>query len=164
MKKYILILSVLALGFASCTKNNSEPIPTVDPAVQAKIDDDAIKAYLVAHPDIAAIKDPASSLYYQIITEGTGNNITASSIVTVNYVGTTLKGTQFGAANGFTTGIDVKNNIIEGWKIGLLKAKNGGKILLILPSALAYGPFGNGSAIPPNTVVQFTITITGVQN
>lgn len=163
MKKYILILSVLALGFASCSKNDSEPTPQVDPAVQAKIDDDAIKAYLVAHPNVMATKDPNSALYYQIITEGTGDNINANSIVTVDYVGTTLKDTQFGAGTGFTTGIGIKNNIIDGWKLGLLKAKKGTKILLMLPSALAYGQFGNG-AIPPNTVIQFVITVREVQN
>jgi FKBP-type peptidyl-prolyl cis-trans isomerase len=162
MKKYILILSVLALGFASCSKNESDPTPVVDPTVQAKIDDEAIQAYLTAHPTVNATKDPTSGLYYQIITEGTGDYLTENSIITVDYVGTTLKDIQFGAENNITTGIGTKNNIITGWKIGLLKAKKGTKILLILPSALAYGPFGSGP-IPPNTVIQFTITVKNVQ-
>jgi FKBP-type peptidyl-prolyl cis-trans isomerase FkpA len=154
---------LLPRGFASCSKNDSEPTPDVDPAVQTKIDDDAIKAYLVAHPDVHATKDDASGLYYQIITEGTGANIISTSLITVDYVGTTLKDTQFGAGTNFTTGIGIKNNIISGWKIGLLKAKKDTKILLILPSALAYGPMGS-DAIAPNTVIQFTITVKNVQN
>ncbi|GGH22249.1 FKBP-type peptidyl-prolyl cis-trans isomerase [Mucilaginibacter phyllosphaerae] len=160
MKKYLLILSVLALGFASCSKDNTTPA-AVDPAVQAKIDDDAIQAYLVAHPEITATKD-ASGLYYQIQTEGTGNLITSDNMVTVDYVGTTLKGTQFDASTSYTTGLSDRYNIITGWKVGLLKAKKGSKILLILPSALAYGQFGNGP-IAPNTVIMFTITVKDVK-
>jgi FKBP-type peptidyl-prolyl cis-trans isomerase FkpA len=160
MKKYLFILSMLVLGLSSCTKDKT--VATVDPAVQAKIDDDAIKAYLVAHPDITAIKDP-SGLYYQVITEGTGASITTASTVKVSYVGTTLQGAQFDANENYTTALTPTTNIIEGWKIGVPKAKVGGKILLILPSALAYGPYGNGP-IAPNTIIKFTITVKELVN
>jgi FKBP-type peptidyl-prolyl cis-trans isomerase len=155
MKKYLFVLSMLVLGFTSCVKDKT--VPTVDPAVQAKIDDDAIKAYLVAHPGITAIKDP-SGLYYQVITEGTGAVIDNTSTVKVSYVGTTLQGVQFDANEDYTTALAPTTNIIEGWKIGVPKAKVGGKILLIIPSALAYGPYANG-AIAANSIILFTITV-----
>ena len=155
MKKYIFILSMVVLGLSSCIKNDSPP--PFDPVAQAKIDDAAIQTYLNAHTDIIARKD-SSGLYYQVLTEGTGAAITNASTVKVSYVGTTLNGTQFDANENYTTALAASTNIITGWKIGVPKVKTGGKILLILPSGLAYGPNGNGP-IPPNSVIIFTITV-----
>jgi FKBP-type peptidyl-prolyl cis-trans isomerase FkpA len=163
MKKYILILSILTLGLASCLKDDTQtiPPPTVDPVKQAQIDDNAIKAYLASHPSIHATKDE-NGFYYEIQTEGTGSLITTSSIVTVSYVGTNIKDQSFDSSTNFTTGLSDQVNIIKGWKLGLQKAKKGSKILLILPSALAYGPNGNGP-ITPNEVILFTITVKDVK-
>ena len=158
MKKYLFILGMVALGLSSCTK--SETPPPFDPVAQAKIDDAAIQTYLAAHSDITATKD-SSGLYYQVITEGTGSVITNASTVKVSYVGTSLQGAQFDANENYTTALSASTNIITGWKIGVPKIKGGGKILLIIPSALAYGPFGNGP-IAPNSVIIFTITVKDV--
>ncbi|QHS54901.1 hypothetical protein GWR56_04815 [Mucilaginibacter sp. 14171R-50] len=159
MKKYFFILSVLVIGLASCSKN-SEPEPIVDPAVQAKTDDDAIVAYLSAHTDITAVKDlNHPELYYQVLAEGTGDPITENSQLVVSYTGKTLSGATFDARDDFS--LKLSQNIIAGWKIGVPKIKNGGKILLIIPSALGYGPYANGP-LPANTVLVFTITIKSV--
>jgi FKBP-type peptidyl-prolyl cis-trans isomerase FkpA len=155
MKKYLFILSMVVLGLSSCTKTDAPP--PFDPVAQAKIDDATIKTYLAAHSDITATKD-SSGLYYQVITEGTGSVITNASTVKVSYVGKSLNGAQFDANENFTTALSASTNIIAGWKIGVPKVKVGGKILLILPSGLAYGPIGNGP-IAPNSVIIFTITV-----
>jgi FKBP-type peptidyl-prolyl cis-trans isomerase FkpA len=160
MKKYLLILSVLVLGFASCSKDSTPPAPPYDAAAQLKIDDAAIKAYLTTHPEITATKD-TTGLYYQVLAAGTGEQITNASTVTVSYKGTDLKNMQFDAADNYTTAIAASSNVIAGWKIGLPKIKNGGKILLIIPSGYAYGPYANGP-IPANSVLVFTITVKAV--
>jgi FKBP-type peptidyl-prolyl cis-trans isomerase FkpA len=159
MKKYLFILSVLVMGLASCIKNNSTPLPVVDPAVQAKADDEAIVAYLAAHASITATKD-ASGLYYQVLAPGTGAAITASSALVVSYVGKDIKDVQFEANDNASYTL---SQLIPGWQIGLPKIKNGGKILLIIPSGLAYGPYVNGK-IPANSVVIFTITVKSVNS
>ncbi len=145
------------MGLASCVKNNSNPQPVVDPAVQAKADDEAIAVYLAAHTSITATKDP-SGLYYQILEPGTGAAITATSALVVNYVGKDIKDVQFETRDNAAYSL---TQLIPGWQIGLPKIKNGGKILLIIPSGLAYGPYANGS-IPPNSVVIFTVTVKSV--
>ncbi|RYU87927.1 peptidylprolyl isomerase [Mucilaginibacter terrigena] len=155
MKKYFFILSMLAVGLASCSK--SDPGPVYDPVAQAKADDGVIKAYLASHTDITATKD-TSGLYYQIITEGTGPVITNDSKVKVSYVGTDINGVKFDQREDYTTTLSASTNIIAGWKIGVPKVKVGGKILLIIPSTLAYGPYSNGP-IPPNSVIIFVITV-----
>jgi FKBP-type peptidyl-prolyl cis-trans isomerase FkpA len=158
MKKYLFILTALIIGLSSCSKDT--PTPTFDAAAQAKIDDAAIVAYLAAHPDIVATKD-ASGLYYQIVTPGTGEQITSASTVNVKYAGNLLGGAQFDSSDSFTTALTASTSLIEGWKKGLPKLKNGGKIVLFLPSALAYGPYANGP-IPANSVLVFTITVKSV--
>ncbi|MFA6246294.1 MAG: FKBP-type peptidyl-prolyl cis-trans isomerase [Mucilaginibacter sp.] len=160
MKKYLFILSVLVIGLASCSKDKTTPQPVVDPAVQAKVDDDAIVAYLDAHPNIMAVKDASNNgLYYQIIDAGSGAAITASSKLVVSYLGTDLKDVQFDKNDNFA--FSLSQNIIAGWQLGVPKIKNGGKILLFIPSALGYGPYANG-ALPANSVLVFTITIKSV--
>lgn len=155
MKKYILTLSLFLIAFASCKKE-----ATFDAAAQAAKDDATIQAYLAANPSIKATKDP-SGVYYQVITEGTGANPTASNLVTVNYVGKFLDGTQFDAGAGFQTYLN--GNIIPGWTYGVPHVKAGGRILLIIPSGLAYGNTGSGK-IAPNTVIQFTIDLLSINN
>jgi FKBP-type peptidyl-prolyl cis-trans isomerase FkpA len=155
MKKHILILSLFIVGFASsCKKDKTD---NFDAKAQAAKDDVTIQAYLTANPSIQAVKDP-SGLYYQLITPGTGANPTVASTVTVNYVGKLLNGTQFDTGT-YTTGLTAADNVIEGWKYGLLHAKVGGRILLIIPSGLAYGNFAQ-AGIPANSVLLFTIDLT----
>jgi FKBP-type peptidyl-prolyl cis-trans isomerase FkpA len=96
MKKYLFILSVLVMGLASCSKNNGTPQPPFDAAAQAKIDDDAIKAYLVAHPTITAVKDLNNpELYYQVLQAGSGDPLTENSQIVVSYKGTIIKDVEF---------------------------------------------------------------------
>ena len=149
MKKILLLLLVAAAAFSSCSKKND-----FDPGKQAIADDTAIQAYLAAHTDIHATKD-ASGVYYQIITEGTGDKPTAASTVKITYKGTLLNGTQFDAQVGINLPLP---NTILGWQVGVPLVKGGGRILLIIPSGLGYANRANGS-IPANSVLIFTIDL-----
>jgi FKBP-type peptidyl-prolyl cis-trans isomerase len=53
--------------------------------------------------------------------------------------------------------------VIDGWKIGLPLIKKGGRIKLIIPSALAYSCTGAGTSIPPNTPLYFDVTLNDVK-
>jgi len=152
MKKLAILLFLICVALTSSCKKDAN---------QGAIDDAAIQAYISAN-NIPAIKDP-SGLYYQIITQGTGANPTASSTVLVNYTGKLLNGTIFDTTTGktsFNTAL-YKNGgaqVIAGWEIGLPLVKAGGRILLIIPSALGYGATATGS-IPASSVLVFTIDL-----
>lgn len=154
MKKTIVILSLFIIAFASCKKDDKN-----DTTAQAAKDEAAIQAYLTANPSIHATKDE-NGVYYQIITEGSGTKVTAGSNISVNYVGKLLNGTQFDAHTGFSA--SMLGGIINGWRYGLLHAYAGGRILLIVPSALGYGATPTGT-IPANSVLVFTIDVLTVQ-
>jgi FKBP-type peptidyl-prolyl cis-trans isomerase FkpA len=158
MKKYFLLLGLLVVTLTSCLKlsnqETTQPTP-VDPVIQAKADSLAITAYLAANPSITAKRDSASGLYYQIITPGTGTNPTANSVITVAYTGKLLNGTQFDSQASYTQAL---SGLIPGWIIGIPFIKTGGRILLIVPSALGYGNQLIGQ-IPANSVLVFTVDL-----
>lgn len=153
MMRLVLIASVLLAG---CKKNEDATCTNVDPAIE----DPAIIAYNTSE-GISATKH-STGVYYQIINLGTGVSVTASSKVTVRYVGKLLNGTTFDSnmsAAGFQ---DNLNRLIPGWQIGIPLIRVGGKIRLIIPSAYAYGCQGYPPAIPANSPLFFEITLVGV--
>lgn len=152
MKKIVLLVAVFIAAFSSCSKDS------FDPAKQAAKDDAAIQAYIAAN-NLSATKDP-SGVYYQVITPGTGAYPTVSSLITANYTGKLLNGSVFDAGSINSTAL---NTLVRGWQYGIPHINTGGRILLLIPSALGYGNTANGS-IPSNSILLFTIDLTGFSN
>ena len=111
----------------------------------------------------------ATKLEYKDLVVGTGKAASASDSVTVQYVGALYtNGTKFdsswdrgapadfslaGVVKGFTYGIAGTN--------GVPPMKVGGRRLLIIPPALAYGAQANGS-IPANSTLVFVVDLTKI--
>lgn len=102
----------------------------------------------------------------EILKEGIGVEAKRGDTVTVNYAGTLENGIKFdssydrGVPFEFTLG---EGRVIPGWEIGVLGMKVGEKRKLIIPSALAYGATGAGSAIPPNSILIFEVELLDVK-
>ena len=57
-----------------------------------------------------------------------------------------------------TEGIELPLSfVIAGWQIGVPLIKEGGKIMLYIPSRLGYGCDGSGSSIPSNANLIFEV-------
>ena len=97
--------------------------------------------------------------------EGAGTEIVKHSKIQVHYTGKLQDGTKFdssfdrGEPFSFQIGL---RQVIEGWEIGLMGMKVGGKRTLIIPSELAYGDRGAGDLIPPNATLTFDVEIVDV--
>jgi FKBP-type peptidyl-prolyl cis-trans isomerase FkpA len=153
MKKYFLMLSLIIIGVSSCKKSS------FDSSKQAATDDALIKAYISAN-NITATKDP-SGLYYSVVTPGTGAYPTISSTVNVNYTGKLLDGTVFAPPANASSPL---TGFIKGWQIGIPHINTGGRILLLIPSALGYGNSSPGAGIPANAVLVFTVDLVNFSN
>ena len=92
---------------------------------------------------------------------GTGAEAKAGESVTVNYVGVLYKGgKEFDASwkrNEPFTFVLGRGQVIPGWDQGVAGMKVGGRRLLIIPSALAYGPQGR----PPDDPAERRACVRG---
>ena len=99
-----------------------------------------------------------SGLRYVILEEGEGGRPTVDSTVNVTYRGTLLENNNLFDEN--TDGIELPlYAVIDGWKIGIPLIKEGGKIMLYIPSLLGYGCQGGGTTIPSNANLIFEVEI-----
>ena len=125
---------------------------------------DGEKPQMVAFCNANGIKysENPSGLLYEIITPGTGTiTPTTSSTVSVMYVGKLFNGSTFDSSSmAFTS---VLSSLIDGWKVGIPLIKKGGRIKLVIPSALAYSCTGYPPRISPNTPLYFDVTLTDVK-
>jgi FKBP-type peptidyl-prolyl cis-trans isomerase len=104
----------------------------------------------------------SSGLLYEVVAPGTGSYPKTTSTVSTFYIGKLLNGTKFDETPGNVPATFSLSNVIEGWKIGIPLIKTGGKIKLVIPSALAYSCVGSGS-IAPNSPLYFEVTLVAVQ-
>lgn len=97
---------------------------------------------------------------------GSGPEATTGSTVSVNYVGALPDGTVFDASanhgGAFTFPLGA-GQVIRGWDEGVKGMKVGGKRLLVIPPALAYGDQAVGGVIPANATLVFEVELVGVQ-
>ena len=152
---WVCVLIVSGLIINSCSKSNTsgcQPVPVGS-------EKDAMVAFCTAN-SITYTQD-ASGLLYQIILPGSDPAPTLSSNVSVTYTGKLMNGTTFDAsATPITLAL---SGVIDGWKIGIPLIKKGGRIKLLIPSALAYSCTGAGTSIPPNSPLYFDVTLTDVK-
>ncbi len=98
------------------------------------------------------------------IVKGSGAQVSASSVVTVNYVGALASdGTIFDSS--YKTGQPATfplSGVIKGWTLGMPGMKAGGVRRLLIPAAQAYGASSPSVVIPPNSDMVFDISLISV--
>ncbi|GEM_PF-1407104 len=130
---------------------------------EQKDHEDQVINSLITEAEFTDPEELANGVYRIITEEGTGDETIASnSGVTVAYKGSLINGETFDESNNATfTNI---GNLIEGWKIGLTGLKKDTKIVLFIPSHVAYGENGSFTqtgyvAIPSFETLIFEVEI-----
>ncbi|XP_046749411.1 46 kDa FK506-binding nuclear protein-like [Diprion similis] len=98
------------------------------------------------------------------LTVGSGQPAKSGKFVSVYYVGRFKNGKKFDSCSqgdGFKFRLG-KNEVIQGWDVGIVGMKTGGKRRITIPPALAYGAKGSPPAIPPNSVLVFEVELRNV--
>lgn len=139
----------------------------LDYANRVQLDNGLLSKFIAAN-SLQPTLDP-TRVRYVISAEGTGKEtVFATSKVKVKYTGRLLSGSVFdSSADGAEF---LLNEVIAGWtKVIPGKIGVGGKIRLLIPSDLGYGPFAQSDnsgnvSIPANSCLDFDIEIVSVTN
>lgn len=95
---------------------------------------------------------------------GEGAEVQSGDYVKIHYIGKLTNGQEFDSSytNGapFKTRIGV-DEVIDGWDMGVLGMKVGGKRKLIIPPQLGYGTNGM-DMIPPNSTLIFEVELVEI--
>jgi len=156
----LALLASASLLATACHKDDATP----DYSAQ---DDATIQKYVAANTVTNAQKQPSGLYYVPLTVPNTAAPLpTVGQIVSVLYTGYLLDGTVFDASSNhgneplnFALG---KGQLIAGFDQGVALMHKGDKASLLIPSGLAYGPAGAGSAIPPNTVLRFDVELVDI--
>jgi FKBP-type peptidyl-prolyl cis-trans isomerase FklB len=122
------------------------------------------RAFLEENKKKADIVELPSGLQYEILQEGTGEKPKTTDNVKCHYHGTLIDGTVFDSSvergQPATFGV---NQVIKGWVEALQLMPVGSKWRLYIPSELAYGEQGAGSAIQPNSTLVFDVELLEIE-
>lgn len=149
-------------------KEETSPVPVinlfdhVDSIRQREID-----VKLIINKPVGSeteIKALSTGIFYKMIKEGTGRQVSINDTVIVFY-----KGYLFANDSVFDQTKDKPatfplKRLIKGWQIGLSLCKVGGKIKLIIPSDLAYSIRTRSAKIPPNSILVFEIEVVDAKS
>lgn len=106
-----------------------------------------------------------NGLIVQDVVVGEGKEAETGDKLSAHYVGMLEDGTVFDESYSRGQPIEFvlgSGQLIQGWELGLVGMREGGKRRLIIPSDLGYGERGAGNAIPPNSNLLFEIELVSV--
>lgn len=144
-------------------RNNSSKAPVIDYTKDAD-------SLAQANKDLGEIAEAVKagkidttgsieSVYYHILSQGTGEYVSVTDTVTVHYKGSLLSdGSIFDQTRDKPATFPLRR-LIRGWQLALPKCRVGGKVRVIIPSAQAYGIRTRSKDIPPNSVLVFDIEV-----
>lgn len=119
------------------------------------------EAFLAENKNKEGVVTLPSGLQYKVLAEGKGDSPKTNDIVTVNYRGTFVDGTEFDSSykndQPATIGLS-PGRVINGWREALPLMKPGAKWQLFIPPSLGYGERGRGP-VPPNATLIFEVEL-----
>ena len=165
-----VLIAVAVLAVVHINRSGWE-LPVTDPNLEADIvtvdatiaDSEAALARAITEGSNS--KGVVTKLIVQDMQVGTGRTVRVGDTVTLNYIGVIKNGAQFNST--YSTGIPYSfkvgaSEVIEGWDKGIVGMQEGGKRILVIPSAMAYGNSSVGP-IPPNATLIFALELLSIE-
>ena len=109
------------------------------------------------------VKVTKSGLQYKVLKNGKGKSPKKTDIVTTQYTGTFIDGTEFDSSEKRGKPAQFAlTQVIAGWNEALQQMPVGSKWRIYVPSELAYGEQGRPPIIGPNAVLVFDLELLGI--
>lgn len=171
MRYVLVLLAVLAFGFAACDDDEEGGVDGVTPVATegapealACTGESTLTSGDGPPPVEGEPMTTDSGLQILDIIEGEGAEAQAGGMVCVHYTGWLEDGAVFDSSveRGEPVSFAL-SGLIAGWQEGIPGMKVGGTRRLIIPPELAYGEAGSPPAIPANATLTFDIELLEVQ-
>jgi FKBP-type peptidyl-prolyl cis-trans isomerase FklB len=106
-----------------------------------------------------------SGLQYKVLKEGEGKLPGPTDIVTLNYRGTFIDGTEFDSSvkHGKPLQVALDGSFIPGMTDALKMMKTGSKWIIYIPADLGYKEEGMFPVIGPNAVLIFEVEVLSIR-
>lgn len=155
-KSAIAFLAGLLFMNANAAVNQQ---PTTTPMTQNQSDN-----FLEKNKQAKGVVTLADGLQYKILKKGKGPKPSINDVVTVNYAGKLVDGTEFDSSykRGEPTSFPV-GGVIPGWVEALQLMPVGSVWELYIPPQLAYGETGAPPVIGPNQTLIFKVELLGIK-
>jgi FKBP-type peptidyl-prolyl cis-trans isomerase len=111
--------------------------------------------------DLAAMTRTPDGVYLQDMVVGSGDELTAPTVVKMNYSAYLPNGTLVDQTAQGPVVLDLNTNAAVGVREGMIGMKVGGQRMLVVPSNLALGPCARGP-IPPNSTLIYKIELLAI--
>ncbi|HWV16414.1 MAG TPA: FKBP-type peptidyl-prolyl cis-trans isomerase [Cellvibrio sp.] len=122
------------------------------------------KSFFAANITKANVTSLASGVQYVIVKKGKGKVPRAKDSVVVNYKGTLLDGREFDSSYSRNKADTFKlSDMIPGFTQAMTQVPEGSKVIIYIPSALAYGEKGSAN-IPAFAAVVFEVELLSVKS
>ncbi len=111
------------------------------------------------------LKVGLNGIWYKIEHIGKGDSAKYNKTVSINYKLYLLENNKLcysSDSNGTKTFVVGKEQIESGLDIGIRMMREGDKAILALPPALAHGLLGDGSCIPPRSIIIYEVELLKV--
>lgn len=171
---YGVTMAIAPLLLASCDGNDIDIDELNEQALLrmkqvSKTDSLAITKY-IADSSFTNVQRQPSGLYIITKKAGIGSSPQPGQQTSVIYKGTFLNNRIFDQSRPGADGkiepltfVLGRSQVIAGWDEGIGLMHKGQKAILLIPSALAYGPSGAQNTIPPDTPLRFDVELTDIK-
>jgi FKBP-type peptidyl-prolyl cis-trans isomerases 1 len=159
---HLLLACCLAVLLGSCAKSRDDlSADSVVRGIQNEVE--YIQYRLHQKNQDSGVLYHASGIGYKIIKPGNGRDtMNLNNIPSIVYTRSLFGYDKvIESSQNLPTSFDnrpLKDHIV-GWQIGLTLITKGGRIILYIPSSLAFGPVGVPPSIPPNAILECDITL-----
>ena len=149
-----ILALVGALSLSACLNLNVDS-PT---AATGNPSDPAIETFSPSlNINIATMQKTSSGVYYKDVKPGTGDSLSTQANVVVSYL-VFLKNAALVSQQ-----VDVTEALaseLQGFRDGVAGMRVGGERILVIPSALGFGPRTDVPGVPPNSTLVYDVILS----